>query len=153
MTTRRPLIAGNWKMNGLKASERELAGIVAGSADLRRKIDLMVCPPATLIMRFVAAAGGALAIGGQDCHAEPSGAFTGDVSAEMLADLGASAVIVGHSERRSGHGETDADVRAKLTTAGYEPAQKNTPRQFGAFIAADTTKWVDLVAKTNMKAN
>src|SRR5215470_12648788 len=97
MTTRRPLIAGNWKMNGLKASERELAGIVAGAAGLRQKIDLMVCPPATLIMRFVEAAGGAVAIGGQDCHAEPSGAFTGDISAEMLADLGASAVIVGHS--------------------------------------------------------
>ena len=114
---RRPLIAGNWKMNGLKVSERELAGIVAGSADLRRKIDLMICPPATLIMRFVAAAGGAVAIGGQDCHAEPSGAFTGDVSAEMLADLGASAVIVGHSERRALHHETDAEVRRKARAA------------------------------------
>src|SRR5712671_107987 len=117
MSTRRPLIAGNWKMNGLKVSERELAGIMAGCADLRQKIDLMVCPPATLIMQFVAAAGGAVAIGGQDCHAEPSGAFTGDVSAEMLADLGASAVIVGHSERRSYHGETDDEVRRKVMAA------------------------------------
>ena len=117
MTPRRPLIAGNWKMNGLKASERELAGIVAGSADLRRKIDLMVCPPATLIMRFVEAAGGAVAIGGQDCHAEPSGAFTGDVSAEMLADLGADAVIVGHSERRAFHHESNAEVRRKAEAA------------------------------------
>ena len=117
MTPRRPLIAGNWKMNGLKASERELAGIVAGSADLRRKIDLMVCPPATLIMRFVEAAGGAVAIGGQDCHAEPSGAFTGDVSAEMLADLGANAVIVGHSERRAFHHESNAEVRRKAEAA------------------------------------
>ena len=117
MSTRRPLIAGNWKMNGLKVSERELAGIVAGSADLRQKIELMVCPPVTLIMRFVAAAGGAVAIGGQDCHAEPSGAFTGDISAEMLADLGASAVIVGHSERRALHHETDAEVRRKAGAA------------------------------------
>ena len=117
MTPRRPLIAGNWKMNGLKASERELAGIVAGSADLRRKIDLMVCPPATLIMRFVEAAGSAVAIGGQDCHAEPNGAFTGDVSAEMLADLGADAVIVGHSERRAFHHESNAEVRRKAEAA------------------------------------
>jgi triosephosphate isomerase len=117
MTTRRPLIAGNWKMNGLKASQGELARIVAGSAGLRQKIDLVVCPPATLIMRFVDAAGGAIAIGGQDCHAEPSGAFTGDVSAEMLADLGASAVIVGHSERRALHHEGDAEVRRKAGAA------------------------------------
>jgi triosephosphate isomerase (TIM) len=117
MTTRRPLIAGNWKMNGLLASQRELAAIVAGSVDLRQAIDLMVCPPATLIMRFVEAAGGAVAIGGQDCHAEPSGACTGDISAEMLADLGASAVIAGHSERRGCHRETDAQVRGKTAAA------------------------------------
>jgi len=117
MTKRRPLIAGNWKMNGLKASAGELAKIVAGSAGLRRKIDLMVCPPVTLIMRFVEAAAGAIAIGGQDCHAEPSGAFTGDISAEMLADLGAGAVIVGHSERRALHRETDAEVRRKAEAA------------------------------------
>jgi triosephosphate isomerase len=117
MTTRRPLIAGNWKMNGLKASASELAAIVAGSAGLRRTVNLMVCPPATLILRFVDAAGGAVAIGGQDCHAEPSGAFTGDISAEMLADLGASAVIVGHSERRALHHETDAEVRRKAEAA------------------------------------
>ncbi len=114
---RRPLIAGNWKMNGLKASAGELAKVVAGSAGLRAKVDLMVCPPATLVMRFVEAAGGAVAIGGQDCHAEPSGAFTGDISAEMLADLGAGAVIVGHSERRALHHETDAEVRRKAEAA------------------------------------
>src|SRR5712691_9828990 len=114
---RRPLIAGNWKMNGLKASEGELARIVAGAPGLRPKTDLMVCPPATLIMRLVEAAGGAIAIGGQDCHAEPGGAFTGDISAEMLADLGASAVIVGHSERRALHHETDAEVRRKAEAA------------------------------------
>jgi triosephosphate isomerase (TIM) len=117
MTTRRPLIAANWKMNGLKASAGELARIVAGSAALRQNIDLMVCPPATLILRFVEAAGGAVAVGGQDCRAEPSGAFTGDISAEMLADLGASAVIVGHSERRAYHHETDAEVRGKAEAA------------------------------------
>jgi triosephosphate isomerase len=114
---RRPLIAGNWKMNGFKTWADELTKIVAGSAALRRNIDLMVCPPATLIMRFVAVAGGVVDIGGQDCHAEPSGAFTGDISAEMLADLGARAVIVGHSERRALHHETDADVRRKAEAA------------------------------------
>jgi triosephosphate isomerase len=117
MTTRCPLIAGNWKMNGLKASEAELARIVAGAASLRPTVDLMVCPPATLVMRFVQAAGGAVAIGGQDCHAQASGAFTGDVAAEMLADLGATAVIVGHSERRALHHESDADVRRKAEAA------------------------------------
>jgi triosephosphate isomerase (TIM) len=111
---RRPLIAGNWKMNGFKASAGELAKVVAGSAGL--KVDLMVCPPATLVMRFVEAAGG-VAIGAQDCHAEPSGAFTGDISAEMLADLGARAVIVGHSERRALHHESDAEVRRKAEAA------------------------------------
>jgi triosephosphate isomerase (TIM) len=113
MTTRRPLIAGNWKMNGLKASQQELAEIVAGASALRDKIDVMVCPPATLIVLFVARADGVIAIGGQDCHPEPSGAFTGDISAEMLADLGATAVIVGHSERRALHSESDAEVRRK----------------------------------------
>jgi triosephosphate isomerase (TIM) len=114
---RRPLVAGNWKMNGLKASAAELAAIVAGAGALRATIDLMVCPPATLVMRFVELAAGAVAIGGQDCGAEPCGAFTGDISAEMLADLGATAVIVGHSERRTLHHETDAEVRRKAQAA------------------------------------
>jgi len=119
MATRiRPLVAGNWKMNGLAASETELAKIIAGAGALSGKADLMVCPPATLIARFAAAArGSAVAIGGQDCHAKASGAHTGDVAAEMLADAGASAVIVGHSERRSDHGETDDVVRAKAEAA------------------------------------
>jgi triosephosphate isomerase (TIM) len=77
---------------------------------------LMVCPPATLIMSFAALADG-VAIGGQDCHCEPAGAFTGDISAEMLADLGASVVIAGHSERRSYHRETDDEVRRKIMAA------------------------------------
>ncbi len=117
MTTRRPLVAGNWKMNGLKRSAVELERIVVGSLALAG-VDLMVCPPATLIARFAdLAAGSPVAIGGQDCHAQPAGAFTGDISAEMLSDAGATAVIVGHSERRQYHGETDAAVRAKAEAA------------------------------------
>src|SRR5215218_10430710 len=113
-TDRRPLVAGNWKMNGLKSSVPELGKIMQGAAELWPKVDLMIWPPATLTMSFaVAALGSRIEIGGQDCHAEPSGAFTGDISAEMLADLGAKAVIVGHSERRTLHEETDAEVRAK----------------------------------------
>ena len=115
---RRPLVAGNWKMNGVKASAAELGRIMQGAGDLWTKTDLMICPPATLVMTFaVVALGSKIEIGGQDCHAEPSGAFTGDISAEMLADLGAKAVIVGHSERRTYHKETDAQVRAKAQAA------------------------------------
>jgi triosephosphate isomerase len=115
---RRPLVAGNWKMHGLRRSSAELDKIIAGAARLVGKADLMVCPPATLLMGFAKLAeGSAVAIGGQDCHAEASGAFTGDLSAEMLKDAGATAVIVGHSERRTQHGETDGDVRAKVQAA------------------------------------
>lgn len=115
---RRPLVAGNWKMNGLKASAAELGKIVTGSAGLSGKTDLMVCPPATLIAAFAEQArGSGIAIGGQDCHAETAGAFTGDLSAEMLKDAGAGAVIVGHSERRTLHQETDAEVQAKAQAA------------------------------------
>jgi triosephosphate isomerase (TIM) len=116
MTTsaRRPLIAGNWKMNGLAASVAELDKIIAGAPTVTPAADLLVCPPATLIAAFAArAAGSAVAIGGQDCHTEPAGAFTGDISAEMLKDAGARAVIVGHSERRTYHHESDAEVRRK----------------------------------------
>jgi triosephosphate isomerase (TIM) len=120
----RPLVAGNWKMNGLKSSVGEMQKIIAGAKALP-KVDLMVCPPATLIAQFaVVAAGSGVAIGGQDCHAQKSGAFTGDISAEMLKDAGATAVIVGHSERRQYHGETDATVKAKAQAAqraGLQP--------------------------------
>jgi triosephosphate isomerase len=116
---RRPLVAGNWKMNGLTASLAELDRIIASAARLALATDLMVCPPATLVAACATrAAGSPVAIGGQDCHAEAAGAFTGDVSAEMLKDAGASAVIVGHSERRTFHKESDADVRAKALAAG-----------------------------------
>ena len=116
--SRRPLVAGNWKMNGLAASIGELDRIIAGAPAVASAADLMVCPPATLVAAFAARAGGsAVAIGGQDCHAEPAGAFTGDISAEMLKDAGARAAIVGHSERRTYHKETDAEVRAKALAA------------------------------------
>ena len=111
----RPLIAGNWKMNGLKASSAEFEAMLAGASDVAVKADLLVCPPATLIAGFAEKARGSktVAIGAQDCHPQASGAHTGDLSAEMLADAGASASIVGHSERRADHGESDVLVRQK----------------------------------------
>ena len=110
----RPLIAGNWKMNGLQASLSEIQAIRQGA----RKTELAVFPPATLLSQAAALLeGGAVSLGAQDCHAEPSGAFTGDLSAEMLKDAGCTYVIVGHSERRAGHGETNAVVRAKAQAA------------------------------------
>lgn len=113
----RPLIAGNWKMNGLKGSSAAFQTML-DRAKASSGVDLMVCPPFTLIAAFAeAASGSAIAIGGQDCHHEVTGAFTGDISAEMLADAGAVAVIVGHSERRTLHCETDAMVRAKTQAA------------------------------------
>jgi triosephosphate isomerase (TIM) len=116
-TPRRPLVAGNWKMNGGSASAAEFARIIAGARALAA-VDILVCPPATLIAEFARSARGTpVRIGAQDCHAQAAGAFTGDLSAEMLADAGASAVIVGHSERRGYHGETDADVRGKALAA------------------------------------
>lgn len=116
--SRRPLIAGNWKMNGLRRAEGELAAMIAGSATLSGAADLLICPPATLLCAFAdLAEGSKLAIGAQDCHVAASGAHTGDLSAEMLADAGARFVIVGHSERRADHGESDATVRAKAQAA------------------------------------
>jgi triosephosphate isomerase len=115
----RPLIAGNWKMNGLAASLAELTALQDRlAAAPAPDAEIMVCPPATLLSRARdALAGSPITMGAQDCHPLPSGAHTGDISAEMLADAGASAVIVGHSERRTDHGETDALVRAKAEAA------------------------------------
>ena len=115
----RPLIAGNWKMNGLKASLAEFEAMIAGAGTLAGKADLLICPPATLVGAFAAMATGvrAFAVGAQDCHPKASGAHTGDISAEMLADAGASAIIVGHSERRADHGEGSSEVRAKASAA------------------------------------
>jgi triosephosphate isomerase len=114
----RPLVAGNWKMNGLGASVVELEKMIAGAGRVSGQADLLICPPATLLARFAERAKGSpIAIGAQDCHAQASGAHTGDIAAEMVADTGASAVIVGHSERRTDHQETDADVKAKAGAA------------------------------------
>jgi triosephosphate isomerase len=114
----RPLIAGNWKMNGLRSSQAEFDAMREGAAAVAGKADLLVCPPATLIAGLAERAKGSkLAVGAQDCHPKASGAHTGDLSAEMLADSGASAIIVGHSERRADHGEIDAVVRQKAEAA------------------------------------
>ncbi|MEW6120975.1 MAG: triose-phosphate isomerase [Pseudomonadota bacterium] len=117
-SSRRPLIAGNWKMNGLRRAGEEFAAMIAGSAGVAAAADLLICPPATLLAAFAAQAQGSpIALGAQDCHAAECGAHTGDLSAEMLADAGARFVIVGHSERRADHGESDATVRAKAEAA------------------------------------
>src|SRR5215469_6214782 len=113
----RPLIAGDWKMNGVATSLGEVDAVAKWVADNRPQADVLICPPFTLISRAAASAAGHIAIGGQDCHMQDSGAFTGDVSAPMLKDAGAAAVIVGHSERRQYHHETDAMVAAKTEAA------------------------------------
>ena len=120
-SVRRPLIAANWKMNGLKADGTALAAAVAArakAAGAARAVDILVCPPATLVALVGDALGGSpVWLGGQDCSPETSGAYTGDIAAAMLRDLGCKAVITGHSERRAGHLETDAQVRAKAAAA------------------------------------
>lgn len=112
----RPLVAGNWKMNGLTASLAEAEAMARGLSS--QAADVLICPPATLVATLAARLGGSrIAVGGQDCHPKASGAHTGDISAEMLKDAGASAVIVGHSERRTDHLESDALVRSKAEAA------------------------------------
>jgi len=113
---RRKLAAGNWKMNGLGANLDEVSALVRDHPAPRSAV--LICPPATLLSRMAAIAGaGPIRLGGQDCHAATAGAHTGDISAAMLADAGASHVILGHSERRADHGETDAEIRAKAEAA------------------------------------
>ncbi|HYG25564.1 MAG TPA: triose-phosphate isomerase [Caulobacteraceae bacterium] len=123
--TPRPLIAGNWKMNGLTAALDEARAVAVGVDEQAIGARVAICPPATLVHRLADLLGGsAVMVGGQDCRAEESGAYTGDVSAEMLADAGATLVILGHSERRAGYGESDALVAAKVQAAlraGLEP--------------------------------
>jgi len=120
--SRQPLIAGNWKMNGLRADALALATAVAEGVKRAGWTDreILVCPPATLLMAVAEAMkGSGVLVGGQNCHADASGAHTGDISAEMLRDASASHVIVGHSERRTDCGETDAAVRAKAEAAWH----------------------------------
>ena len=116
----RKLAAGNWKMNGLRADGVALARELARRAAAEPPgCDILICPPATLLSPVAdALAGSAIALGGQDCHREQKGAHTGDVSAAMLKDAGCRFVILGHSERRSDHGESDALVHAKVEAAG-----------------------------------
>jgi len=113
----RPLIAGNWKMHGLKADLQEIESISAFAARTKPPVDILICPPATLLAAAARTAASRIAVGGQDCDPEASGAHTGDISAEMLKDAGAGAVIVGHSERRQHHGDTDALVSKKAMAA------------------------------------
>jgi triosephosphate isomerase (TIM) len=121
MPDRKRLIAGNWKMNGLRADGLALAAELAQRAKTgASRCDLLVCPPATLLALVgEILEGSGIALGGQDCHAAPKGAFTGSISAEMLRDVGCAYAIVGHSERRHGHGESNADVRAKALAAWH----------------------------------
>ncbi len=110
------LAAGNWKMNGTSAALAEVEALIASHP--APTCEMLLCPPATLLAQMASAAkGSALAVGGQDCHPDGSGAHTGDISAAMLKDAGATHVIVGHSERRTDHGETDALVKAKAAAA------------------------------------
>ncbi len=112
------LVAGNWKMNGLGASLGEVEALRVALAAEPAACRVALCPPATLIERMArAAAGSPIEIGGQDCRAETHGAFTGDISAPMLKDAGATLVILGHSERRQGHGESDLMVSARAEAA------------------------------------
>lgn len=117
MASIKSLVAGNWKMNGSKGSLVEVETI-RNELGADSGVDVAVCPPATLISRAsVITSNSPIVVGGQDCHAAVSGAHTGDIAAEMLADAGAELVIVGHSERRADHGEDDATVRAKAEAA------------------------------------
>jgi len=115
----RGLAAGNWKMNGSQAALSEIEALAA--AHPGAGVDILLCPPATLLAEAARrAAGSGLMIGAQDCHPDPAGAHTGDISAPMIAETGASAVILGHSERREDHGETSPLVRAKARAAQAE---------------------------------
>ena len=110
----RPLVAGNWKMNGSLTMLKEPRLLAAMLKDVKLKADVMVCPPAIILRRVKSVLKGTkIKVGGQDCHGSPSGAHTGDISAEMMKEAGCSAVIVGHSERRTNHGESDETVRKK----------------------------------------
>ena len=113
-----PLVAGNWKMNGLHNAQSELVSIMEKIASNPAGCDVLICPPATLLCRFAElAAGSTLSIGAQDCHHAQNGAHTGDISAEMIRDAGSEFIILGHSERRQDHKESNLDVSAKVSAA------------------------------------
>jgi triosephosphate isomerase len=142
----RPLIAGNWKMNGLASDLDSAVDLAARLEERVPAARVALCPPATLLMEMARRlAGRGVEVGGQDCRPERCGAFTGDLSPEMLADVGARLVILGHSERRAYHGETDADVAAKVEgalRAGLEPivcvGEDEAQRDAGAAVAVVT---------------
>jgi len=114
MSSPKALVAGNWKMNGLHSSIEELEALIAKLTVTPAHADVLICPPFTLVSAFAGSAEDSpVQIGAQDCHAHVKGAHTGDISAEMLKDAGASHIIIGHSERRADHGETNADIHAK----------------------------------------
>jgi len=145
----RPLIAGNWKMNGTASALQEAQALAQALGDAPApNTDVALFPPATLIAQMVwALRGSTIAVGGQDCHTRPSGAHTGDIAAEMLADAGARLVILGHSERRADHGETDADVAAKVSAAiraGLKPiicvGETLAQREAGETLAVISTQ-------------
>ncbi|MCB2090164.1 MAG: triose-phosphate isomerase [Alphaproteobacteria bacterium] len=117
MTAPKALVAGNWKMNGLKASASELSKLNTLIQEKGAKCDVLICPPYTLINTFVSLNAKNVSIGAQDCHMNMSGAHTGDISAEMICDLGCEYIIVGHSERRADHGESNEIVKAKAVAA------------------------------------
>lgn len=143
MTERKKLVAGNWKMNGSRASANEIRAMIEGAEALRDRVEMAICPPAVLAgLAGELLSGTALGLGGQDCHAERAGAFTGDISAEMWADVGARYVLVGHSERRTAHGETSDMVNAKASAvlrAGLQPViclgESLSERQAGATLS------------------
>lgn len=149
------LIAGNWKMNGLGGDLTQARAVADGVIGWSAAARIALCPPATLIARMAEALSGSkVLVGGQDCHAEASGAHTGDVSAEMLADAGARLVIVGHSERRIAYGETDADVAAKAVAArraGLEPiicvGETRAERDSGAAVEVICRQVTNCVAR------
>jgi triosephosphate isomerase (TIM) len=155
----RPLIAGNWKMHGTAAQLGEIAAIADAIRTAPPAADILICPPSTLITRAIQAAAGQIAIGGQNCAAEVSGAFTGDLSAEMLKDAGAAWAIVGRSERREHHGETDAMVAEKAKAAwraglraiiciGETQAQRRSGNALGMCTDQITGSVPDGVAKS-----
>ena len=122
MTATKALVAGNWKMNGLKAATSEIKKLDNLIKENGAKCDVLICPPFTLISTFVDAGADNVAIGAQDCHMNISGAHTGDISAEMLKEMGCDHIIVGHSERRADHGENNGVVKAKAAAAQAEGA-------------------------------